>query len=386
MPRLHLTDKAIQGLRTAKVQEDFYDTLLPGFGVRVGKGGGRSFFVRYRGSGKNRRVVLGSYPAVTLSAARDKARALMGEVARDLDPARKLEEDRGEITFGELAATYLDRHARAKKRTWKEDERILERELLPAWRGIKADSIRKAELLAALEQIVDRGAPIMANRTLAVVRKIYNWGLSRDLVETSPCLGVARPADETTRDRVLSGAEIKALWAAWDQENRAIGAALMILLLTAQRLGEVTGMRWSQLEGDLWTLAADSTKAKRVHVVPLSRQARALMESLPREPGSDWVICSPRKADSGLFPASLGHAARRMQEKLGFDWRVHDLRRTAATHMARLGADRLVVSRILNHADPSVTGVYDRYSYVEEKRRALQAWADELDRIRGAER
>ncbi len=144
-------------------------------------------------------------------------------------------------------------------------------------------------------------------------------------------------------------------------------------------------MRREQIDEDLWTLPAESNKAKRVHVVPLSRQVLAIIRALPHEPGDAWVLPSPRKARAGLFPDSLGHAARRQQKALGFEWRVHDLRRTAATHMARLGADRFIVSRILNHADPSVTGVYDRYSYLAEKRRALQAWADEVDRILAVE-
>ncbi len=385
MPRVHLTDRSLRSLSTEKVQEDFWDTVLPGFGVRVGRGGGRSFFVRFRGAGKQRRLLLGSYPAVSLAEARDKARGIAGDLARDIDPVQEVEAARAGLTFAELAEKYLERHARVHKRSWEEDRRILDKEILPSWAGRRAAEVRKGDVLTVLDVVVDRGAPIMANRTLALIRKVFNWGLGRDLVEHNPCLGVARPAPERRRDRVLSYAEIRRLWRTWEGECQPVRTAFQLLLLTAQRSGEVRAMCWNEISDGRWTLPAARTKAKRAHVVPLSRQVEAILGSLLRSDGDPWVVGSPRVPGEQLYESSLSHSCRRLRSVVGFEWRAHDLRRTAASHMTALGISRLVVSQILNHADNSVTAIYDRHSYLPEMRQALQAWADEVDRILAVE-
>jgi integrase len=383
MARRHLTDRVMRSLRTNRVQEDVYDTGLKGFGVRVSRAGTRTFFVRYRAAGQNRRLQLGSYPEMSLGDARDRARAALGDVARDLDPMAKLGRGREGVTFGDLASEYLERHAKRNKRSWKEDQGTLDRDLLPAWCERKADSISRAEVHQVLDAVVGRGAPVMANRVLAVTRRVFNWGLRRDLVERNPCAGIKRPTPETRRDRVLAEREIEALWRAWAKESQPIRAAFCLLLLTAQRMNEVLSMRWDQIHGDLWTIPGESTKVKRAHSVPLSAEAQSILAELERSRGEQWVMPSPRQPGARLAGTSLAHAGERIRRALGFEWRPHDLRRTAASHMAAAGLSRFVIARILNHADSSVTAVYDRHSYLPEMREALARWGRRVGEIVG---
>lgn len=383
MPTLHMTDRMLRSLATRKDLEDFYDSVLPGFGARVHRSGSRTFFVRYRAAGKNRRTTLGTYPAISLAEAREKARAIQSDVARKLDPAEAADARRDASSFGDLAALYLERHARRHKRSWPEDERILNKELLPRWRDLKAVEVRRKDVLSILDAIVDRGAPILANRVLALIRKIFNWGIGRDLVEHNPCLAVSRPSPERRRDRVLSELEIAALWQAWEQENVAVRAAFQLLLLTAQRRSEVVQMRRADVHGDVWILAPEATKAKRGHTVPLSRSAQQILRSLVLLDEDPWMIPSPRVAKAPLHADSLAHAARRVGRATGIEWRIHDLRRTAASHMSALGVSRVVVSHILNHADWSVTAIYDRHSYLPEMREALELWGSHVESVVG---
>lgn len=381
MPRLHFTDRAVRSLSTDRIQQDWWDTSFPAFGVRVARTGRRTFFVRYRAAGRQRRVKLGDYPAVSLATARTRARQVLGELATGHDPAAGRELQKQGPTFTELAAEYLERHAKVHKRKWRQDERDLERELLPVWGRLKAAHVSKADVLQVLDRKMDSGAPIAANRLLSLIRKIFNWGIERDLVATNPCLGVKPPAAERRRERVLSASELRLLWNCLPGEVQSVRAAFQLLILTAQRSIEVLTMRWSDIDGDVWTVPAGVVKGKRAHPVPLSPQAREILEGLIRNEGDDWVMLSPRQPGARLHNTSLSHAAQRLRTAAGFDWRTHDLRRTAASHMAGLGVRRFVVSRILNHADPSVTAIYDRHSYLPEMREALELWGRRVHEI-----
>ena len=172
MPNAHLTDRKLQALKTEKTQEDFWDRSLGGFGVRVSKTGRKSFVVMYNFEGQKRRTTLGRYPAISLADARDRAKVLLFDVARGTDPqAEKMKQLRAP-TFEELASEYLERHARLKKRSWKEGKRVIERDLLPRWGRRKAKSIKKRDVIHLLDGVVERGSPIMANRIHAPARRV----------------------------------------------------------------------------------------------------------------------------------------------------------------------------------------------------------------------
>ena len=229
---------------------------------------------------------------------------------------------------------------------------------------------------------MDRGSPIMANRTKALVSKIYNFGIARGLVDHDPSHGIPQPAKARQRDRVLSEEEIRRLWRVLDDQGTAMAASFKVRLLTAQRGVEVLTMRWADLDGDWWTIPGDVAKNGFSHRVPLSEPAQAVLAELrDAADGSNWVFPSPKVAGKPM--ANVQKAADRLVELAGVEFVPHDLRRTAASHMTSMGIPRLVVSKILNHVEQGVTAVYDRHSYDEEKREALARWGDRLLQIIG---
>jgi integrase len=407
MPQLNLTAKTIDGLRLAEDgQVEYWDAALKGFGVRVSRTGTsdsetKTFFVRYRAGKRMRRLTIGDVGRVTLADARTRARGILVSVDNGDDPSVARVAAKRAQTFGELWDEYLARHAKQNKRSWRDDERIAKAELLPAWRHRKAKDVTRRDVRDILDAIVDRKAPIMANRTLALARKVFNFGLERDLVENNPCHKIKPPSREQSRERVLSDDEISALWKALDQEGRAgrylIAAFYRLRLLTAQRGREVLRMKWSDLSqepgGSVWTVPSDVTKNRRSHRVPLTAAVLEILKAVgvqleedrrrantwrekkgePLRQPSEWVFPSPR----GKAPmANTQKAFDRVRLACGNpNFTAHDLRRTAATRMTgELKVPRFTVGRVLNHLEPGVTGVYDRYAYDDEKRDALHRW------------
>jgi integrase len=299
--------------------------------------------------------------------------------------------DRSFRTFEQVARLYLERHARPKKRSWREDERILARDVLPRWSGRRARSITARDVRRLLDAIVDRGAPIQANRTLAVVRRVFNWAAAPDraLVPQAhnPCRGLDRPAPERQRERVLSEPELRAIWRALDAEPLRNAALFKLYLLTAQRGGELRTMAWADVDLDAgwWTVPGCRAKNGRSHRVPLSPPAVALLRQLHEVRTSKWVFPSPRGSVSG-YRERIYKVVDRLRRTTGIvDFRPHDLRRTAASYMTSMGVPRLTVAKLLNHAEPGVTAVYDRYAYDREKQEAAVAWARRLERVVGGD-
>ncbi len=380
MASIHLTDRKLQALEAGRYQKDYWDQSLPGFGVRVSPSGRRSFVVMYYTAAGKRRMTLGAYPAMSLADARQRAKTVLYEVAGGGDPHAEKQAERKAETFEELAEEYLRLHSRAKKRSWKEDQRILDRDLLPMWKGLKAHDIRKRDVILVLDRIVQRGSPIMANRTRALVSKIFNFGIGRDIVEFNPTQGVPRPGKEKQRDRVLTEGEIRSLWQAFDNLDPAMAGSFKMRLLTAQRGVEILTMRWEFVEGGWWSIPAEVAKNGLAHRVPLAPQALALLEELrPITGKTPWVFASPRK--EGARITAVQKAAERIAKQAEVEFVSHDLRRTAASFMTSMGTSRLVVSKILNHVETGVTAIYDRYGYDAEKQKALVLWGDRLEEI-----
>ncbi|MCP3972918.1 MAG: integrase arm-type DNA-binding domain-containing protein [bacterium] len=381
MPVARLTDRTVKSATAGKWMTDYWDDRVEGFALRVSPHTGRkTFIVRYNLNGRRRRVTLGAYPALKLVDARDQAKEILGDVAKGKDPQAKKKAERRAMTFAELADVYLERHAKIKKRSWQGDQRVINVDLLPHWRGRKAKNIRRGDVVELLDSIVERGAPIMANRVKALISKIFNFGIGRDIVDFNPCHGVPMPAKARQRDRVLSEDEIRAVWWALDDVEPVMAATFKMRLLTAQRGLEVLSMRWADIDGDWWTIPAEVSKNGLAHGVPLSRQVRALLAELRPTTGfSPWVFESPRKP--GAHISAVQKAGYRIAKAADVDFVPHDLRRTAATAMTSMGISRLVVSKILNHVESGVTAIYDRHSYDEEKREALESWVQKLSAI-----
>ena len=397
------TDRAVLNLKPKAERYEEREDNAHGNGtlaLRISPNGHKAWQYLYRFGGKKRRLTLGEYPKMSVK----EAHAAYGEAMRKcelgVDPGAVAVEanaaERRAPTFDELSKKYLEQHAVQKKDGGDRDRRTLDRDLKPVWGALKAEAIQRKDVRALLQGIVDRGAPIQANRTLALIRKIFNWAMSQDLMTHNPCDRLPAPSKETQSDRVLTDSELRAFLsglpsAAMSDESKL---ALCLLLLTAQRCGEVLAVRWDEIDqkNGWWTIPASKAKNKLAHRVPLSAPALdvlALAKVL--NPDRQTVFPSPR-ADQPMVETAVAHAVRRNlahfttagQELFKDDGFVvqqfspHDLRRTAASMMTGSDVARLVVSKILNHVERGVTKVYDRHSYDREKREALEAWGGKV--------
>jgi integrase len=387
MPRsakhaLSLTERSLRALRSGAGRVDYMDLGLRGFGVTVRPTGRKTFFFRYRLGRREGRITLGDYPEeVSLADARSAAKEVVGRVAKGEDPQTERQEKRAAPSFGELAQSYLEVHAKRWKRTWEEDERILRHDLLPAWGRLVACKIRRRDVAALVDGIVGRGAPVMANRVRALASKIFAFALEREIVEFNPVAGFPPQGEERSRERVLSEKEIKLLWRAWEAKRSMASGIFRMLLLTGQREAEVLGMRWADISGPWWTVPPEVVKNKLAHRVYLGAQSLAVLAALAERTGSKkWVFASARR--KGEPVVSINKEKERFRAATGIlDWRPHDLRRTAATYMGRLGVSRMVIGRVLNHVETGVTAVYDRSTGEHEIEEALRVWGNRLDEI-----
>ncbi|MFM9941223.1 MAG: tyrosine-type recombinase/integrase [Hyphomicrobiaceae bacterium] len=361
------------------------DGKIAGFGVRVTAGGVKSFYLAYRHRGKSRRLNLGRYPVTPLQKARGRALAALSELAEDRDPSGSEAQTKGDTFAASLTAFvegYCKRYNRAS--TAAETERLLRVYFLTAWERRTTASITKADVAAALEPVMKRGSHAAARHAFAAVRKMFNWSVEQGAIETSPCAGMKPPAKAGSRDRVLSDDELKTIWTNAITVGYAFGPIVQILMLTAQRRGEVAAMQWSDIDTTkaVWTIPAERTKNGKPHAVPLSPSALALLATIPRMT-SPFVFPARGKPNQPYSGYSKGKRELDAAADL-HDWTLHDIRRTAATGMARLGIAPHVVERVLNHVSGTfsgVAGIYNRFRYEDEMRAALIAWEKALRAI-----
>ena len=364
-----LTARFVDSVKPVARRVEYFDRNANGLALRVSPSGAKSWVMLYRAQRRLRRWTIGTYPALSLADARLQARRGWRAVELGHDPARAKRATREADTIGELVARYVEEYAKPKKRSWKDDRRLLGKHILPVWRHRVVGEIRRRDVREVVQGVAQDGAPITANRLRARLHKLFGFAIEQELVETNPVTHVARPGVERRRDRVLSNDELRVLWQKLDAEPTAVAAGFRLRLLTAQRGGEVRDMRWVDLdlESGWWTIPASSSKNGLAHRVPLTGQTLRIFKDLQNaaEPDATYVLAGARgKRQLAEATARLGLA----------DFRGHDLRRTAASQMASAGVPRLVIAKILNHADTGVTAVYDRHSYDEEKRTALDAW------------
>jgi integrase len=390
MPTIEFNAARIKFLKPeAGRQVDYFDKALPGFFIRVSPKGRKSFGVLYRHLGRMRRLTLGAFPPMTLKEARRDATDKLRDAAHGKDPATEKAQQRKAETFREMAEQYIERHAKPHKKSWPEDERRINKHLIPVFGNWKAKEITRRDIRPVLEGMA-KETPIEANRVRSLLRKIYNWGILNEIVELNPVTLIPAPGEEKRRQRVLTEDEIKALWKALDNERKNMAqhkprvtavASLKLRLLTAQRGGEVMGLRWSEVAADWWTIPPERSKNGLAHRVPLSASAMRVLEEMKKlneKKPSQYVFPSP-KGDAPI--ANVQKTIQRVRKAAGFHFVGHDLRRTAASMMTGMGVPRLTVSKILNHVEPGVTAVYDRHSYDKEKRGALEAWSKRLMKI-----
>jgi integrase len=376
MPNVKLTAVAVDRLRAPDSgRVEYFDLALPSFALRVTDKGSKSWVVFYRIGGRLRRMTLGSYPALGLAEARTAARGAMHDASRGVDPAQERAKKKGERPQSVEGAVHLfvEKYV-SKKRSANETERIFNVYVLPKWRKRALENIARRDVIELLDMMLDKHGPYITNRTLAAVRRFFNWCVERDLVPTSPTTKVRAPGKEAKRERILSDGEIKAVWDGFHSLGWPFGPLFQLLLVTAQRRGEIATMRWEDidLEDATWTIPREFTKADRAHSVPLSPPALDIVRGLPE--AGEFVFTT-----RGSRPVSGFSKAKARVDALSAvsDWRLHDLRRTAASGMARLNVPPHVLSKVLNHAPDStqgITAIYNRYGYDAEKRHAMEAW------------
>jgi integrase len=377
MPRLKLTSAAIEKLKTSNGRrQEFFDSLLPGLALRVTKRGVKSWVLFYRPDRKLVRVTLGRYPILSLADARTQARSLLqGVTYRQIAPTPP---DTVPTTpkrlFKDAHAEFIERYAKPNTRSWQETEHLGQRKLFPVFGDKDIGDVKKSEVIALMDNIIDGGAPVLANLTFSHLRKFYNWCKDRGYIEKSPCEGLSLPTKVTSRERVLTDDEIKKIWHACDKIWPPFADVLKVLLLTGQRKSEVAGMRWTEIQDDIWILPGARTKNKSSHAVPLTSFVKQIIER--QQKGFDLVFTS-----TGETPISgFGSAKEDIDAASGVTgWRIHDLRRTCATGMARLKVPPHVVEKVLNHKSGAIRGVaavYNRHGYTEETQEALEKWAE----------
>lgn len=370
MPRL--TDSRVASLKPpAAGQEEHADDLVTGLRLRIGAGGRKAWIVRTRAGGKPINKTIGTYPLLSLGKARDEAKKLLIEIATNGTP-------RVQRTFGELAKDWIANVAEPNNRSWRLQSRRLDIHVLPRWKDTPLDRIKRADVRALVESIEGAVAP---GRALAIVRTLFRYAMSRDWIDASPAEAIEKPGKDTPRDRVLDMAEVRRVFEAADLLGYPFGGYIKTLVLTGQRRTEVATMRWDQLDlkAGTWILPADNTKSERAHLVPLSKATVDVLEAAPRL--GDFVWTSNGKTPISGFSKTKTRLDEFIASKGGTlaPWRLHDIRRSVATHMVRLGVTETVVGRVLNHAAQGVTArVYALHSYAPEKRDALDRWAVEI--------
>jgi integrase len=388
-----LTVKSLENLKPGLARREVPDGLLPGLYFIVQPSGKTSWAVRYRAAGKPRKLTLGQYPSVDLKSARELARVALAKVAGGADPgAEKRAAKAAAIVPANdmveaVAARFVSHYAkrRLKAATANEVERLLEKEIVGPWRGRRLSQIGRADIHELLDNIIERGSPVSANRTLSWLRRMCSWTIERGLIAANPCTGIRAPSPETARDRVLSDEELAAVWRAAEVLEQPYSAFIKLLILTGARRNEIAEMCWQELDftAKLWTLPKERAKNEREHTVPLSDSAVEILRALPRIADSDLIFTLNARNPITGFHVTKQRIGTFMAAHIP-PWTLHDLRRTFASGCARLGIAVHVVEKCLNHSSGTFTGivsVYQRFDFVDEKRAAMAAWARHVEAI-----
>jgi integrase len=395
-----LTAKAVEKIKPGSVRREIPDKLTPGLYLVVQPSGKKGWAVRYRFGTRSRKFTLKGFPE--LAKARELARTALITVSQGRDPAveARAANNPASNTVEDVLKDYIQKYARPRNRCWRDgaralgfkpdpdDDELLVRTgkgVLKAWDGRLIQSITKRDVLKMLDDI---GAkyPIAANRRLVTLRRMFRWFVEKDVITTNPCDGISPQFTEQSRDRVLTDTEVKAVWRAAEAIGWPFGPIVQLLILTGCRREEVAAMHWTELDvkATTWTLPAGRTKNAKAKIVPLSQPAVAILEELPHVKSSqDFVFTTIGSASFSGFSKS-----KRKLDKLVLKeapgcapFVLHDLRRTIATGLQRLGTRLEVTEAVLGHVSGSragIVGIYQRHDWAAEKRQALEAWAQHV--------
>ena len=392
---MKLNDKTVRGLKLPPDRADqiIFDDEMPGFGVRLRHGGGRTWVVQYRVGRGQRRLTIGGVEKFSADTARKAAKRHLAKVALGGDPQEEKRQKRRQRPFSAVVADYLEVKELAVEQGSMRPRSIVEirRYLNVHWKSLHhraLGEIRGEDIAARLKGIVKDSGSTAAARARVALSGFFAWAMGEGLATSNPVIAVNAPNEPEARDRVLDKQELTKVWAACRDDD--YGRILKLLILTGQRRGEIGGMAWSEidLEGGLWTLPAARAKNGREHRLPLPDLAISIIET-----------AAHRDERDKLFGWGPNGFAWWSQAKLEFDarfdpplkpWTVHDLRRSFATGLADLGVAPHVIEATLNHQSGhkrGVAGIYNRSSYGREMRAALALWADHVGTlVEGGER
>jgi integrase len=402
---MRFTKPAIAALAMPSGKTDviWWDDALPGFGHRIRAGGKRTWVVQYRIGTRQHRMTLGSAAAMDLDQARAEAKRALSQVGLAISPQTEKVKAKTAlaVTLGALVAQYLDHQERRvaegtlRPRSIEETRRFLERGWKPL-HALPATAIGRADVAARLNVLAKENGPVSADRARAALSALCTWAMRDGLLDANPVSATNRPAGPRSRDRVLSDAELVEVWKACRDDDH--GRIVRLLVLTGQRREEVGAMTLDELDlgKALWSIPGARTKNHRPHEVPLSDAALSILGQVHRRADREMLFGQGEGAFSGWsnckerLDARILAARKAAAEKAGADparaktiapWRLHDLRRTAATRMSDIGIDPHVVEAVLNHvsgAKAGVAGTYNRSAYAKEKREALNRWAEHV--------
>jgi integrase len=383
-----LTDRYLRSVKPTGVRFEIIDEAVPILRLRVGEKGAMTWSIQTRIAGRKRRFTIGPYPAIGLSDARSRAQQMLIDVKDGHDPVAEARRSRQADQLSVIEAIDLYHQGRlVNLKTGHIVKRDLVAHLKPLLRR-PVDEISVADIARLIDQKAAT-APVMANRLIAAIRPFWAWMATRGYCPENVAASIKKPAPETARDRVLSQIEVAAIWVAASKMPYPFGPLFQLLVLTGQRRTEVSDMRWSEIHlgNSEWVLPAERTKTGKAHIVHLTKPAIEILRSVPFHLRSDLVFTT-----NGRTPVSgFSKAKARLDELSGVEnWRLHDLRRSFASQCADLGIDSAAADRVLNHVAAGAMGVvqrtYQRSAMLDQRREALEAWADwVLDGVAGSD-
>src|SRR5258707_14040316 len=386
MPRIKLTKSVIGALPTPSSDAVYWDAAYPGFGLKITPKGRKVFIVLYRTGGAGsylRKYTIGPYGRVTLHQARVAAQKVFAAKLEGRDPAAEKREAKRRFVadrVDDLLENFIAQRL-SKNRSVAEISRLLRREVGKPWAGRSIHELTKRDVVEVVSAIEQRGAPGAANKTLKSIKTFLRWCVGRAVLDRSPAEGVPLPAREVARDRILDDKELAQVILAARRIGGAYGGIVELLALTGQRREEVAGLQREELDlaQRIWTIPKARTKNAKAHIVHLSNQALAVLK---RADQRGRLVLSP--LGTKTFQ-DFTHAKRLLDQLSGVTrWRLHDLRRTCVSGMARLGIAPHVADKILNHQAGTISGVaavYQRHEFLSERRQALDLWGAHVGAI-----
>ena len=385
-----MTKQKLTAARVASAKPDpkiknnptfYWDTRLGNFALAVGPKGRKTYCIQYRANHVSRRMTIGKADRLTVNEARKLARKLLSQVDHGADPLvekrRKMDAEKN--TFRAVTERYLTREAK-RLRSITVRRQTIERLLYPSFGGWPITDIRRTNIVSLLDKIEDENGPTAADGALAALRRVLNWYATTSEDYRSPIVpGMARANNkERERKRFLTDHELLSVWKTADGYKVPWGPYIKFLLLTGCRRNEAARMSWAELSNGIWTIPASRHKSKQEALVPLSKAAARMLESLPRIEGTPWVFTAGGKGALSGF----SRFKREFDSACGLsDWVVHDLRRTARSLLSRAGVAPDIAERCLTHTIGGVRGVYDRHRYEAEMLSAFEALAAQIERV-----